>query len=170
MPMVTQQSAMIKAMGLNPPLPRKLQLNMTLSVFDKENSDYSGILIITEKDNKDKIVVLSFSQDKLNVRVTENKVAMIAWHKRSIENDTLTENEYNIVDENGQLAQVMQSTEEAESEQQKNKIYFLLVNQLLGEFDDSRIEKPYNYQLVMHYWRSKSEDSSPLVLSYQYNA
>lgn len=143
---------------------------MTLSVFDKENSDYSGVLIITEKDNKDKIVILSLSQDKLNVRVTENEVAMTTWHKRSIENDTLTEDEYNIVDENGQSAQAMQSAEEVESKQQKNEIYFLLVNQILGEFDDSGIEKPYNYQLVMHYWRSKSEDSSPLALSYQYNA
>ncbi|RKS84432.1 hypothetical protein DES39_2171 [Orbus hercynius] len=165
--------------SLNDGLGRKLQLNMNLSGFDRNKSDYKGQLLITDRQDLNKTVLLQFYRQKKHVDVIEIQSTVPAWHMRAMAGIEISELEYMLLDEKGQnifiSEQLVASEEPKHNEQisdelQQSKIYFLRVNQVLGIFADSGVVSPYHYRLVMHYWRDKVQDPTPLVISYEYQA
>lgn len=126
-------------------------------------------------------MLLSFIKDDNNVFVKENKSIIPAWHMRTMVGIELKEenNEfydlYNAKREkvNTELSTLLlpeNKSDNSLSVVQNNEIKFLVVNQILGTFSDSGIVAPYHYRLVMHYWRDKAQDPTPLVISYEYQA
>lgn len=161
-------------------LDRQLQLNMLLTGFDQIKSSYKGRLIITDKSKAQKMS-LYFSKADRNVMVKEGTEILSNWQMRTMDGIELklsNGERYWLIDENGktqaELANETVATTTHKPTSQPNNVagndslFFLRVNQILGKVELEIKPKPLAYQLVMYYWRDKSENKTPLLLSYDY--
>ncbi|RKS84817.1 hypothetical protein DES39_2034 [Orbus hercynius] len=125
---------------------------------------------------------MQFYRQKKHVDVIEIQSTVPAWHMRAMAGIKLQKenNErYVSLNHNGEEITLPPTTLEVLEDKidsysavspQNDEIAFLVVNQILGTFADSGALSPYHYRLVMHYWRDKTRDPTPLVISYEYQA
>ncbi|RKS87185.1 hypothetical protein DES39_0402 [Orbus hercynius] len=169
------ESGMVPA-GFLPSLQRKVQLNMLLADFDPNKSDYQGRIVIRSKLFPDEFVVLSLSFNEKYIDVVQKQSTLSNWQQRSMLNvklDAQNKERSWLLDENGERVDgspflIMTNPNNGITDNSSHPILFLDSSQIIGWIKDDDANQSFTLEVVVHYYRDKSNNSVPLVLCYEY--